>query len=298
MNPPGEVAHRLRGIVAACAAGDMPPNVALMHLHMSASTRYAASAAIEAALRSIGTADAGARQRIERLAALDSEHPEAWSVVRETLDRLSHSGGPQPVEEIARRFDAACAATRDAAVAAYALGDAGLLACATAEIVERLREWGLVGRASAILDLGCGTGRVTSALAGEAAFVAGADISRAMLAVARERCDTANVAFVATAGRDLGAFRDAAFDLVLAVDSFPYIIAAELDLAARHVRDAARVLRPGGALLILNFSYRGDIEQDRADVARLASDAGLELLRNGERAFSFWDGSAFHLGKW
>jgi len=55
------------------------------------------------------------------------------------------------------------------------------------------------------------------------------------------------------------------------------------------------VLKPGGSLLILNFSYRGDPELDRADVAHLAAANQFEICRNGTREFALWDGLAFLL---
>ena len=76
-----------------------------------------------------------------------------------------------------------------------------------------------------------------------------------------------------------------AFDLVLAVDSFPYLtqagIAAEL-----HVADAARMLRPGGTLAIFNLSYGGLAgDCDRAE--SWAARYGFTLDRRGERPFSY-----------
>jgi PAS domain S-box-containing protein len=61
--------------------------------------------------------------------------------------------------------------------------------------------------------------------------------------------------------------------------------------------EEARVLRPGGTLAIFNFSYRGDLEADRADAARLARLAGFQVLRHGTRDLRLWDGAAFHLAK-
>jgi hypothetical protein len=81
---------------------------------------------------------------------------------------------------------------------------------------------------------------------------------------------------------------------VLAVDSFPYIVQCGLDLAARHVAEARRVLRDGGNLVIFNFSYRG-IKADREDMARMAASYGFDLLRNGAQSFTLWDGIAFCL---
>ena len=80
--------------------------------------------------------------------------------------------------------------------------------------------------------------------------------------------------------------------MVLAVDSFPYIVQAGPDIAARHVSEAAAALRPGGALVVLNLSYRGDPASDRADAARWAAMAGLALQDHGT-PFRVWDGAAF-----
>ena len=68
-------------------------------------------------------------------------------------------------------------------------------------------------------------------------------------------------------------------------------------IAARHVADAAGLLEPGGALAIFNYSYRGDLDADRADVARLAAAHGFAIERNGTRDFSLWDGATFLLRK-
>ena len=100
-----------------------------------------------------------------------------------------------------------------------------------------------------------------------------------------------------TSGRDLAAFAAADFDLVLAVDSLPYVHRAGMALLEAHFREAGRVLRPGGDLVVLNLTYRGDLARDREDARRLAAQAGLEVLRNGSRDLELWDGATFHLYK-
>ena len=57
------------------------------------------------------------------------------------------------------------------------------------------------------------------------------------------------------------------------------------------------MLKPGGDLLILNFSYRRNLEQDRRDMAAMARGAGLSIVRNGTRDLTTWDGVTFHLVK-
>jgi len=91
-------------------------------------------------------------------------------------------------------------------------------------------------------------------------------------------------------GLDLGALRDGIADLVYAVDSFPYLVAA--GVAATHLAEARRVLRPGGALLILNYSYRDDLEAARAE---LSAAPGFGVVENGSAPFRHWDGRCFLL---
>jgi ubiquinone/menaquinone biosynthesis C-methylase UbiE len=122
------------------------------------------------------------------------------------------------------------------------------------------------------------------------------DVSERMIATARRRCaDLSNVVFARTSGLDLRPFEDESFDLAFAIDSFPYIVQSGMSLVRAHFAEAARVLRVGGELVILNFSYRDDLETDRADVASLAEDHGFELLVSGATPFHLWNGAAFRM---
>jgi SAM-dependent methyltransferase len=112
--------------------------------------------------------------------------------------------------------------------------------------------------------------------------------------MARKACrDSANVRIHRTDGRDLSAFAAGAYDVILALDSFPYLVAA--GLADRHVAEAARVLTPGGDLVIVNWSYDHDAATDRAALRALAGRHGFRVLRCGGRPFTTWDGELFHL---
>ena len=206
------------------------------------------------------------------------------------------ASGDDGVARIAAFFDRAVAHSPEASVALYSLGDPAILAQATAEIIHWLEAHALLRADADVLDLGCGIGRVAAALAPRCRSVLGLDVSAGMVAEARRRNATlANARFEQTAGRDLDALPSAAFDLVLAIDSFPYIVQAGHSLVDRHVAGAARVLRPGGALAVLNFSYRGDKAADCADAAALADAHGLALEQAGTAPFSVWDGTAFVL---
>lgn len=195
-------------------------------------------------------------------------------------------------------FDRFARTDPEAGVAFYSLGSKAILAAATEEIVALLRRLGVLDPGRRVLEIGTGTGRIALALASLVAEVTGIDISEAMIAEARRRgAGVANARFLVTDGRDLACFANAAADLVLAVDSFPYIVEAGEAVVAAHFRDAARVLAPGGDLLVLNFSYRGDLTRDRADAARLAAAAGLNALGLGTRDLAVWDGLTFHFRK-
>jgi SAM-dependent methyltransferase len=97
-----------------------------------------------------------------------------------------------------------------------------------------------------LLDVGCGDGALAVALNQRGAKVAAVDASAAMIDAARSRAaeQGAGIAFeVATADRL--PFPDESFDIVVAVTVLCFV-----DDAAPVFREMARVLRPGGRLVI------------------------------------------------
>jgi SAM-dependent methyltransferase len=196
------------------------------------------------------------------------------------------------------QFDRAVAIAPEAAVALYSLGSAATLDRATAELVARLDEWQLLGPEIAALDIGCGIGRLETALAPRLRAITGIDVSPGMIEEARRRCAglaNVDVDFAVCDGTGLAAFTGRRFDVILAVDAFPYLVAADPAVAERHVADAAQLLSKGGALAILNYSYRGDLDADRHAVADLSQRYGFAVTRNGTREFTLWDGATFLL---
>ena len=103
----------------------------------------------------------------------------------------------------------------------------------------------------AVLDLGTGTGRMLELLAAHANRAVGLDQSPAMLNVARARLDHAGFRNVQLRQGDIYALpveRDG-YDLVVIHQVLHY-----LDDPARALREAARTLRPGGQLVIIDFA--------------------------------------------
>ena len=104
---------------------------------------------------------------------------------------------------------------------------------------------------ASMLDLGTGTGRMLELVASRADRAIGVDQSPAMLNVARSRLERAGLRNVILRQGDIYALpveRDR-HDLVLIHRVLHY-----LDDPARAVREAARVLRPGGRLIVIDFA--------------------------------------------
>jgi SAM-dependent methyltransferase len=102
----------------------------------------------------------------------------------------------------------------------------------------------------AVLDIGCGNGRITldAAVRARAGSALGIDLSAAMLAVARERAErerVPNVGFV-QADAQTHPFPPAAFDVAVSRNGAMFF---EDPVAA--FRNIARALRPGGRLVLL-----------------------------------------------
>lgn len=243
-------------------------------------------------LTELATNDAG-NQPMAALAALARQHQGQLAV----LAQLAASGiaphGDDLVASTRAIFDRLALAAPEAAVAFYSLGDPALLDQATAELLAVIREWVPVDGRN-VLDFGCGIGRVAIAIAPETASVLGLDLSSEMLAVARRRAGALpNMHFELANGRDLAGVATASIDLLLAVDSLPYM--AGTALLDGLFAETARVLRPGGDLLVFNWSYRGDAAADIAEAHACAATYGFDVIRAGEQPFDIWDGTGFHL---
>jgi malonyl-CoA O-methyltransferase len=96
-----------------------------------------------------------------------------------------------------------------------------------------------------VLDLGCGTGRHTLALARAGADVTALDQSPEMMALARRKLDGFDVEWLQHALPAAMPFPDAAFALIVA----GLVVEHIADLPAL-VNEAARVLAPGGRFVV------------------------------------------------
>jgi ubiquinone/menaquinone biosynthesis C-methylase UbiE/DNA-binding transcriptional ArsR family regulator len=157
-----------------------------------------------------------------------------------------------------------------------------------------------------LLDLGTGTGRMLELLGPGLERGLGIDLSLDMLALARARLDRAGLRHCSVRHGDI-------YDLALSRDSFDVVIVHQvlhyLDDGARALREAARVLRPQGRLLVIDFApheleFLRDEHAHRRlgfaeeTVSQWLEQAGLDVISHrsvspeagsdGEIAVSLW----------
>jgi SAM-dependent methyltransferase len=132
-----------------------------------------------------------------------------------------------------------------------------------AEVLRELH----VGAGTKLLDIGCGSGYSARMAASLGATVTGIDITPELIEIARERVPDG--AEFEVGDMDALPFVDAAFDAAVGFNSFQF--AAD---AARAVREAARVVKPGGLVAATTFA---EPERNESTALHLA----LEPLRQG-----------------
>ena len=98
-------------------------------------------------------------------------------------------------------------------------------------------------RDGAVLDLGCGDGRLTLQLRGH--HIVGADVSAVALDRARRRLEDHDVELVELTPGAVMPFGDATFDLVLLADTIEHVVDVPTLL-----KEAYRVTAPGGEIAV------------------------------------------------
>jgi SAM-dependent methyltransferase len=113
-----------------------------------------------------------------------------------------------------------------------------------------------IGPNDTVLEVGCGTGRVGVKLAPSCGRWIGADISANMISHALESMQgMPNVDFHELSGASLDCIADASLDVVYCTTVFMHL--DEWDRFG-YVRDAFRVLRPGGRIYFDNINLLGE----------------------------------------
>ena len=155
------------------------------------------------------------------------------------------------------------------------------------ERLRRILEWAAPRADETALDVACGPGIVTAALAAAGAFAVGVDLTAAMLRQAAldasrsgapGRKDDRRAAFAQGEAERLP-FRDACFDVVVCRNSFHH-----LEDPARVLVEMARVTRSGGRLVVEDMKAPDDpLARDYHEVIeRLRDSAHIRTLTRAE----------------
>jgi ubiquinone/menaquinone biosynthesis C-methylase UbiE len=149
-----------------------------------------------------------------------------------------------------------------------------------------------------VLEIGCGSGRITRALAETFGHVYAVDISGEMIAQARRAlADVPNVTLAQNNGCDLTVLNDIRVDFAFSYIVFQHIPSREVIYS--YVREVYRLLRPGG---LFKFQVQGDATMETetgdtwlgipfsdADAAKMAEACGFEpRYRHGAGEQYFW----------
>jgi SAM-dependent methyltransferase len=149
-----------------------------------------------------------------------------------------------------------------------------------------------------VLEIGCGAGRVTRALADLFGEVHAVDVSGEMVRQARAAlADRPNAHIVQNNGVDLSVLGEVVFDFAFSIIVFQHIPSQEI--IENYVREVYRLLRPGG---LFKFQVQGckSVKSSPADTwlgvpfseeeaVAMALRGGFEpRYRTGARAQEFW----------
>jgi ubiquinone/menaquinone biosynthesis C-methylase UbiE len=182
----------------------------------------------------------------------------------------------------------------DPFVSVFMLGRRSQLRQATVELAG-------IQPGATVLEVGCGTGDVALAArerVGASGAVYGIDPSAEMIAVAREKAARARLAVDFQVGViEALAFPDASFDVVLSSLMMHHLPG---ELKRRGLAEIARVLKPGGRLLIVDFKrpttrwtrtmnrlvFHGTLREGIQEIPALLQAAGFTEVQVGDLRFS------------
>ena len=98
-----------------------------------------------------------------------------------------------------------------------------------------------------VVEIGCGVGRLTRAIAPEVGKVFAFDLSAEMLTIARSSVDASNASFHRAETPALAEIVDSSIDTFVAYCVFQHL--PDLGVLQAYLKTAARVLKPGGRLI-------------------------------------------------
>ena len=258
-------------VTELCAVLQLPQSTVSRHLKVLGDEGWAAS-------RAEGTS------RLYRMAPDGVEAParRLWSLVREQASALPAAGhDAERVRSVLAR--------RQARSQEFFSSAAGQWDRLRAELfggrADLLGLLGLLDERWTVGDLGCGTGQVSESLAPFVARVVAVDHSAAMLESARARLEGWETVEVRRGDLEALPVDDGELDAAIL-----FLVLHYLPEPAAALAEAARALRPGGRLLVVDMMPHGRDEYRQtmghlwqgfsaAELGAWAADAGLAALR-------------------
>ncbi len=246
------------GVVELCEVLQLPQSTTSRHLKVLSDQGWLASRRQATAnlYRMAEGLDPAAR-RLWRLARAESE---AWAAVRK--DRLRLERRLRDRRGAAESFFAGAAGEWDrmrAELYGIAFGRAALLSLLPADWV--------------VADLGCGTGSLAAELAPHVGRVIGVDQSAAMLRAAGRRTEGLGNVDLRRGALESVPLEDGSCDAALLV-----LVLAWVPEPAAVISEAARILRPGGRLAVVDLA-RHDDDGFRARMGQASTGFEPERLR-------------------
>jgi len=241
--------HEL-GVAELCEVLQLPQSTVSRHLKVLGDEGWVRSQAD------------GTARRYRMVAERDGAARRLWSIARE--ETAAWATAAQDQLRLSRRL-----AARRPATEAFFAGAAGQWDRLRREIYgqefEREALTALLPSSFVVADLGCGTGTVSAALAPHVARVIGVDQSLSMLRAAKKRTAGSRNVELRQGSLEALPLESSAVDGCLMILALAYV--AE---PLRALREAGRILRPGGRLVVVDL-----LSHDRDEFRRQMGQAQM-----------------------
>lgn len=155
---------------------------------------------------------------------------------------------------------------------------------------------GEIAPGDSIVEIGCGVGRMTRALANRAGHVRALDVSSEMVRQARElNLELGNVEFIVGDGSTLSPIADSSADVCHSHVVFQHIPDPAITLS--YIREIGRILRPGG-WAFFQVSNAPEIHRPRRSFDALGRSLKARLGKAPKgQTDPAWLGSAIKIGE-